>query len=135
MLFSSSGLRVASGSRPLPALFLHATPAGRPPVHGLVTVLREVSPPPQGTRRKRGVVTAGLPVVSGIPIIGPLVNLALSPVVLFAAYAICAARFWAGFNRTTYSDAPATKVTVTALWPVLFVASKAFRDNFKKAVK
>lgn len=87
--------------------------------------------PARGGRR---VATAALPVISSVPLVGPVVNLATSPFVLFLVYTVGAARLWAGFNKTTYSTDAATKARLTALWPVLFVLSKAFRDNFGKAV-
>ncbi|CAM6023907.1 unnamed protein product [Sphagnum balticum] len=94
-----------------------------------------------GRRRiRRGVgvvmpIRAGLPVVSSIPIVGPLANFALNPVLLFVLYAAGAVRFWSGFTRTTYDSSASTKLGMTALWPVLFLVSKTYRSNFKKAVQ
>ncbi|CAM6095316.1 unnamed protein product [Calypogeia fissa] len=88
-----------------------------------------------GGRRKVGVARAGLPVVSGIPVLGPVLNAFFNPVVLFILYAAGASRFWSGFQRTSYTNSGPTKVALTALWPALFIASAAFRSNFKRAVK
>ncbi|CAM6046514.1 unnamed protein product [Sphagnum compactum] len=90
------------------------------------------------TRRGVGVVMpirAGLPVVSSIPIVGPLANFVLNPVLLFVLYAAGAVRFWSGFTRTTYNSSASTKLGMTALWPVLFLVSKTYRSNFKKAIQ
>jgi hypothetical protein len=94
-----------------------------------------------GIRRRRRVgaaagveIRAGLPVVSSVPVLGPLANAVFNPVLLFIVYAAGAFRFYSGFRKTTYADSSATKISMTALWPVLFVASKAYRSNFKKAV-
>ncbi|GAQ78525.1 hypothetical protein KFL_000140450 [Klebsormidium nitens] len=90
----------------------------------------------QRTRRGHQTsIRAALPVVSGIPVLGPLANLVLNPVLLVALYAIGATRFWRGYPKTTYSDSGASKTTLTAMWPVLFIVSQAYRENFKKAVK
>ncbi|BBN10112.1 hypothetical protein MPTK1_5g01120 [Marchantia polymorpha subsp. ruderalis] len=85
-------------------------------------------------RRQPGTARAGLPVVSSIPVLGPVINAVLNPIVLMIIYLAGASRFWSGFNRTTYTNATPTKVALTALWPALYVASKAYRANFKKAV-
>lgn len=86
-------------------------------------------------RRQVGAARAGLPVVSSIPVLGPVLNAFFNPVLLTILYAAGASRFWSGFKRTTYSDSAPNKVALTALWPALFIASGAFRSNFKKAVK
>ncbi|KAH6556798.1 hypothetical protein KP509_1Z154900 [Ceratopteris richardii] len=76
-----------------------------------------------------------LPVISNVPIVGPLVNTLLSPLVLLAVYAYGCYRFMSGFSKTPYADTLTTKVGLTALWPVLFVISQKFRSNFKRAVQ
>eukprot|EP00850_Spirogloea_muscicola_P013351 SM000090S24313 [mRNA] locus=s90:248278:249595:- [translate_table: standard] len=85
--------------------------------------------------RAGGQARAGLPIISSVPVIGGIVNFALNPVLLFMIYTAGAARFWSGFPRTNYTSSTTTRSALTAAWPVLFIASKAFRDNFKKAVK
>lgn len=77
---------------------------------------------------------AGLPVVSNIPVVGPVLNFVVSPTLLMAIYVFGAIRFLSGFSRTVYSDTLANRVGLTAIWPVLFLLSKAFRENFKRAV-
>jgi hypothetical protein len=69
----------------------------------------------------------GLPV----PIIGGLFNI---PVAL-VAYALGAFRFYSNYRMTTFEQNDATKARLVALWPILFVGSDSFRQNFKKAVK
>ena len=86
------------------------------------------------SRRRVGGIRAGLPVISSVPVVGPLANAIFNPVLLFIVYAAGAFRFYSGFQKTTYANSSATKISMTALWPVLFLASKAYRDNFKKAV-
>eukprot|EP00250_Pteridium_aquilinum_P001338 c11548_g1_i2 orf=240-590(-) len=54
-----------------------------------------------------GRARAGLPVISSVPVLGPLVNTLVSPLVLLAVYA----------------------------FGVLFMASQKYRSNFKKAVR
>ena len=41
-------------------------------------------------------------------------------------------RLWGGFGRTTFEADK--KAQLTALWPILFVASDSFRANFKRAL-
>jgi len=83
---------------------------------------------------KRVQTRAGLPVVSNIPVVGPILNFVISPTLLTAIYVFGAIRFLSGFSRTIYSDTLANRVGLTAIWPVLFLLSKAFRENFKRAV-
>lgn len=92
----------------------------------------------QGARRSpaaAGQARAGLPVISSVPVLGPLVNTLLSPLVLLAVYALGAIRFFSGFSNTTYTDLFSTKLGLTLAWPVLFVVSQKYRSNFKKAVR
>lgn len=83
---------------------------------------------------KRVQTRAGLPVVSNIPVAGPILNFVISPTLLTAIYVFGAIRFLSGFSRTIYSDTLVNRVGLTAIWPVLFLLSKAFRENFKRAV-
>eukprot|EP00899_Mesostigma_viride_P025615 jgi/Mesvir1/6238/Mv00916-RA.1 len=76
--------------------------------------------------------TCGLP---AIPIVSPIINFFLSPTVILAIYAIGAVRLFQGMDRTTFSSNPATRIGLTAAWPVLFATSKAFREQFKKAIR
>ncbi|KAL3701574.1 hypothetical protein R1sor_019596 [Riccia sorocarpa] len=84
--------------------------------------------------RRAGAARAALPVISSIPVLGPVMNAVFNPVVLMIIYITGASRFWSGFRRTTYSESAPTKLALTALWPALYVASKVYRENFKKAV-
>eukprot|EP00897_Mesotaenium_endlicherianum_P001928 jgi/Mesen1/1763/ME000014S01169 len=108
-------------------------PAGRA---DFITRVREQSQVAH-TGRTGGalVAVAGLPVVSSVPVLGPLANFLTNPFILLAVYIAGAVRFYNGFRRTTMKDDAATKAAVTAMWPVLFVVSKDFRTNFKKAVQ
>ena len=49
----------------------------------------------------------------------------------FTEYNTCC-RLWGGFGRTTFEADK--KAQLTALWPILFVASESFRANFKRAL-
>jgi len=69
----------------------------------------------------------GLP----IPIIGGLFNFPLALV----AYALGAVRFWSNFGKTSFEQDQATKTRLTALWPILFVGSQSFRENFNRTLK
>ncbi|KAK3271393.1 hypothetical protein CYMTET_20253 [Cymbomonas tetramitiformis] len=72
--------------------------------------------------------------LANIPFVGPLVGLIFNPATIFIVYAIGAARFLAGYNKTIYSNTRAAKIGLTAMWPVLFVTNPTFRQNFQKAV-
>jgi hypothetical protein len=41
-------------------------------------------------------------------------------------------KFWTGFSRTQYHE---SKVKLTALWPILLVLNKSYRQNFNRALK
>jgi hypothetical protein len=41
-------------------------------------------------------------------------------------------KFWNGFNRTNFSQ---NRLFLSLLWPALMVASKSYRQNFRKALK
>ena len=47
-------------------------------------------------------------------------------------YVFVGIRFWLGYSKTTYTEK--NKAMMVALWPVLVVASKTYRENFKKAM-
>ena len=104
--------------------------------------------------------TCGLPVVGAIPVVGPLLS---SPLVT-VAWAIGGFKLFAGFSKTTYTDALLPKLALCALWcvvparhtpraarphcnlrahsrrrgatrrPVLFAVSATFREQFKRAL-
>jgi|UPI000362F30C hypothetical protein len=59
----------------------------------------------------------------------------LIAVVLIVGYAAGAWKFWRGFRRTTFSQSLSNRVTLSLLWPALFIANKSYRQNFKKALK
>ncbi len=51
---------------------------------------------------------------------------------LVSIYGGGAWKFWAGFNRTNFSEG---KVKLTLLWPLLLASSKSYRQNFNRALK
>lgn len=59
---------------------------------------------------------------------GPLFN----PFFAAIAYALGAARFWSNFDKTSFEGTQKTKLT--ALWPILAIGSKNFRDELKKTL-
>lgn len=61
---------------------------------------------------RRLVTTCGLPIVGGIPVIGPLLS---SPLVT-VAWAIGGFKLFTGFSKTTYTDALLPKLALCALW-------------------
>ncbi|XP_057813182.2 uncharacterized protein LOC131079859 isoform X2 [Cryptomeria japonica] len=62
-------------------------------------------------------IVAGLPLVSSIPIVGPIVNFVVNPTVFTVIYVFGAIRFILGFSRTTYSDTVINRFGLTAMWP------------------
>jgi hypothetical protein len=56
----------------------------------------------------------------------------LLPVLAIAVYLGGAIKFWTGFNRTNFSGG---KLYLTAMWPILLIANKSYRQNFNRALK
>lgn len=55
-------------------------------------------------------------------------------IVLMVGYLVGARKFWKGFGNTNFS--PGTnRMLLSLLWPILFVANKSYRHNFRKALK
>ncbi|WP_427160831.1 hypothetical protein ACQFX9_04150 [Aliinostoc sp. HNIBRCY26] len=44
-------------------------------------------------------------------------------------------KFWNGFTRTNFNQSFANRISLALLWPVLFIANKSYRSNFRKALK
>ncbi|AUT03859.1 hypothetical protein CLI64_27630 [Nostoc sp. CENA543] len=44
-------------------------------------------------------------------------------------------KFWNGFTRTNFNQSFANRISLSLLWPVLFIANKSYRSNFRKALK
>ncbi len=55
-------------------------------------------------------------------------------IALIVGYFIGARKFWKGFRNTNFSP-DTNRLVLSLLWPVLFVANKSYRQNFKKALK
>eukprot|EP00252_Welwitschia_mirabilis_P013467 TRINITY_DN2961_c0_g1_i1.p1 TRINITY_DN2961_c0_g1~~TRINITY_DN2961_c0_g1_i1.p1 ORF type:complete len:139 (+),score=7.02 TRINITY_DN2961_c0_g1_i1:170-586(+) len=75
-----------------------------------------------------------LPIISNVPVVGPVFGFVTNPVFLLAVYLLGAFQFISGFSKTTFSDTLANRTGLAAIWPVLFLLSSKFRENFKKAV-
>ncbi|UKO98263.1 hypothetical protein [Nostoc sp. UHCC 0870] len=56
-------------------------------------------------------------------------------VALIVVYAGGVWKFWNGFTRTNFSQSLPNRIGLSLLWPVLFVANKSYRSNFRKALK
>lgn len=41
-------------------------------------------------------------------------------------------KFWAGFNRTNFSNG---RLHLSLLWPVFLISNKSYRQNFNRALK
>jgi hypothetical protein len=44
-------------------------------------------------------------------------------------------KFWNGFTRTNFQRSLPNRLGLALLWPALFVSSKSYRQNFRKALK
>ncbi|GJQ11683.1 hypothetical protein GpartN1_g3474.t1 [Galdieria partita] len=53
--------------------------------------------------------------------------------ILIALYGYLGFRFFSGFEQTTYNKN--SRLLLSILWPVMFIANDRFRQNFKKALK
>jgi hypothetical protein len=53
--------------------------------------------------------------------------------ILLALYGYLGFRFFSGFDQTTYNKN--SRLLLSILWPIMFIANDRFRQNFKKALK
>jgi hypothetical protein len=44
-------------------------------------------------------------------------------------------KFWKGYDRTNFERGLQKKMTLSLLWPILFVTNPGYRRNFQKALK
>jgi hypothetical protein len=44
-------------------------------------------------------------------------------------------KLWTGFNRTNFTQTLSNRLGLSLLWPVLLIANKSYRRNFRKALK
>ncbi|AFZ04115.1 hypothetical protein [Calothrix sp. PCC 6303] len=56
-------------------------------------------------------------------------------VILVGLYGAGAWKFWQGFERTNFQRSLLNRLSLSLLWPVLLVANKSYRRNFRKALK
>jgi hypothetical protein len=56
----------------------------------------------------------------------------LIKLLLLLAYLYGAWRFWQGFSQTNYGD---RRVMLSLLWPILFLASSSYRENYRRALR
>ncbi|MBU7587160.1 MAG: hypothetical protein KAF91_30660 [Nostoc sp. TH1S01] len=54
---------------------------------------------------------------------------------LLVGYAGLGWKFWSGFTRTNFTPSLPNRIALSLLWPVLFIANKSYRRNFRKALK
>lgn len=59
----------------------------------------------------------------------------LIAVILIFSYGFGIYKFWRGFNKTNFDRNLPVKLYLSALWPILFVSNKSYRQNFTKALK
>ncbi|MCP2727759.1 hypothetical protein [Limnofasciculus baicalensis] len=59
----------------------------------------------------------------------------LGILILFGLYGYGAWRFWKGFERTNFSRSLPSRISLSLLWPALYVANQSYRKNFNKALK
>jgi hypothetical protein len=56
-------------------------------------------------------------------------------VILLGLYGVGAWKFWQGFERTNFQRSLLNRLSLSFLWPVLLIANKSYRRNFRKALK
>jgi hypothetical protein len=54
---------------------------------------------------------------------------------LVGAYGLGVWKFSRNFNRTNFQRALPTKIILALLWPVCYVISGSYRQNFNKALR
>ena len=54
---------------------------------------------------------------------------------LGVAYAGIAVKFWQGFERTNFNRSLVNRLSLSLLWPALFVVNPSYRRNFNRALK
>ncbi|MEB3277622.1 MAG: hypothetical protein VKK42_01705 [Lyngbya sp.] len=59
----------------------------------------------------------------------------LITIALLALYAGGVWKFWSGFEQTNFAKSFENRVYLSLLWPVLYTASRPYRQNFTKALK
>jgi hypothetical protein len=55
--------------------------------------------------------------------------------ILLGLYGVGAWKFWQGFERTNFQRSALNRLSLSLLWPVLLIANKSYRRNFRKALK
>jgi hypothetical protein len=56
-------------------------------------------------------------------------------VILAGVYGVGVWKFWQGFERTNFQRSLLNRITLSLSWPVLLIANKSYRRNFRKALK
>ncbi|ARV62056.1 hypothetical protein BZZ01_28575 [Nostocales cyanobacterium HT-58-2] len=54
---------------------------------------------------------------------------------LVVVYAGGVWKFLNGFSRTNFQRSLLNRLSLALLWPALFITSKSYRQNFRKALK
>ncbi|MDH6061704.1 hypothetical protein NWP17_14895 [Chrysosporum bergii ANA360D] len=54
---------------------------------------------------------------------------------LFVIYIAGVWKLWNGFARTNFSQTLPNRISLSLLWPALFIANPAYRRNFRRALK
>jgi hypothetical protein len=56
-------------------------------------------------------------------------------VILIGVYGVGAWKFWQGFERTNFQRGLVNRISLSLSWPILLIANKSYRRNFRKALK
>lgn len=54
---------------------------------------------------------------------------------LLVGYGVGVWKFWSGFERTNFERSSLNRLSLALLWPALFIGSKSYRQNFRRALK
>jgi hypothetical protein len=56
-------------------------------------------------------------------------------IVLIVGYAAGVWKFWSGFRKTNFNQSLSNRLSLSLLWPALYISNKSYRQNFRKALK
>jgi hypothetical protein len=56
-------------------------------------------------------------------------------IAIFIGYGVGIFKFWKGYTATNFNRSFPTRIALSLLWPVLFIANAGYRKNFSKALR
>jgi len=56
-------------------------------------------------------------------------------IAIFIGYVVGIFKFWKGYTATNFNRSLPTRIALSLLWPVLFIANAGYRKNFGKALR